>query len=176
MIGKDGQPRQQLVLTGIVVSAQGAVTGPQGQKRPVGIGEMVDTYLHGHAWGAYIEAEKAARTAGIEPQVGDVVLVHWTHTEPSSQPGAQDKRVKNIVIRRARPDEQHWVQQAEAAYYGLGFDKPDVPAAPAQPGPFDTPAPSMYGQQPAPAYPAQQQPQYAPQQPQYPSQQTGPGF
>jgi hypothetical protein len=180
-LGDDGNPRQQLRLTGIVVSAGGVVTGPQGQERPVQVGEVVDYYAHGHAWGAYIEAEKAMATAGLTPQVGDILLVVYTHNEPSSRAGAQDKRVKTTTLRRARPDEQMWVQQAEAAYYALGFDKAEAPAAPAQPGPFDGGQPQYAPQQQAPVYPAQapayqqpQQPQYAPQQ--YPPQQQGPGF
>jgi hypothetical protein len=191
-LGDDGQPRQQLRLTGIVVSAGGVVTGPQGQERPVQVGEIVDYYAHGHAWGAFIEAERAMATAGLTPQVGDILLVVFTHLEPSSRAGAQDKRVKTTTLRRARPDEQAWVQQAEQAYYALGFDKPDVPAAPAQPGPFDggqqapyqQPQQPQYPAQQAPAYPPQQQPYQQPQQPQYapqpqqqyPPQQQGPGF
>lgn len=179
-VGTNGQPRKQLRLTGIVVSQQGAMTGPQGQERPVAIGETVDLYLHGHQWGSFIEAEKALNTAGLQMQVGDVLLQHYTHNEPSSQAGANDKRVKACTLRRARPDEQHWVAQAEQAYYALGFDKADPDAMAGAP---DTAEPtSPYGQaapqfaSTAPyggnvAQPQYQQPQqqaYAPvQQPAY---------
>lgn len=171
-IGEDGRPRVQLRLTGIVVSAQGAVTGPQGQERPVQIGETVDLYLHGHQWFSFIEAERALNTAGLSMQVGDVLLQHYTHNEPASRPGAQDKRVKACTIRRARPDEAHFVAQAEAAYYALGFDRadPDAGQAPTQQAPQQQPygasvgQPNGYGNQ-QPAYTPQ--PQAQPQQPAY---------
>jgi hypothetical protein len=203
-VGNNGKPRKQLVVTGIVVSHQGSLTGPQGQERPVSIGETVDYYAHGQGWGQWIEGEKAFRTAGYESQVGDIVLIHYVRDEPSAQPGANDKKVRTCTFRRPRPDEQHWLAQAEAAYYALGFDRvdpaggaPDVdepfpqtqpygqtqPYAP-QPQPQMAPQPSYapqptYQQQPQPTqgYAPQPQQQYPPQQPSpYAPQQTGPGF
>lgn len=191
-IGKDGQPRQQLVVTGIVTNAN-AVCGPQGQERPVQPGEVVDVYLHGHAWGSWIEAERAH--SGL--QVGDIVRIVYTHDEPSSQPGANPRKVRQIAFRRAEQHEAGLVAQAEAAYYSLGFDKPDEYANRAPDTADDGPFGAQGSQQPpqqqawgggsggfAPQQPAQapQQPTYAPQgqwggvqQPQpAPAQQTQP--
>jgi hypothetical protein len=182
---KDGKPREQLIITAIIVSTNGAVTGPEGQERPLQVGEIVDYYADGGNWWNFIEAERALATAGLTAQVGDVVLVQFTHTEPSSMPGGSPKKVRACTMRRAHPGEQHYVVQAEAAYYSLGFDRPDGAPAPiamnAQPGPFD--GGQQYPAQQAPQYPQQQaspayqpQPAYAPQQvapaPQYPQQQA----
>jgi hypothetical protein len=197
-VTRDGKPRNQLVLTGILVSTNGAVTGPEGQTRPLQVGEIVDYYADGGNWFQFIEAERAMQSAGMTPQVGDVVVVHFSHTEPSQMPGGNPKKVRPCTLRRARPDEAHFVNQAESLYYSLGFDRPlDAPAPIAlqqQPGPFDggqqgypqqAPAPvAPYGQQapaPAPMAPqqpyGQQAPTQAPQQPVQPyAPQPGPGF
>lgn len=201
-IGQNGKPRKQLRITGIVVSHSGAMSGPMGNDRPVEVGEVMDVYLSGGNWGSYIDGEKAFRTAGMSPQVGDILLWVYRGDVPSRQPGGQPHKDRASTIRRARPDEQGWVAQAEAQYYLLGFDKADADAGPpdtTDDGPFPAsqqyppqqpytgqqpqqpqqPQYPPYGQQIAPQqpYPAQQPQPYPAQQPSYPPRQPGdPGF
>lgn len=176
-VGNDGRARQQLIVTGIVVSHQNANAGTQEAPRPPQVGETVDLYLHGHQWGSWIEAEKALKTAGMRLDVGDVATWFYSHDEPSQN--AQPKKVRTIQLRKPRPHEQQYVAQAEQAYYALGFDRPDTADQGAPDlggddgrGPFDGAPPQQgYGQPPQQGYgQPQQQPypaQQPPQQPQY---------
>ena len=170
-LGQDGKPREQLVVTGVVVSHQNAVVGEgTGVDRPAQVGEVLTVWLHSHNWFRYIEANRAHGVVNV----GDVMLWHYTHDEPSQQAGANMKKVRNVTLRRPRPEEAPIVAQAERLYYELGFDKPESPSpqsqTPAAPyAPSTPPADGSYG---APPQPQQQQMPYGQPQPQpsYPSQ------
>src|SRR5678815_442329 len=63
-LGRNGQPRKQLRITGILINHSGANTGTAEAPQMPQPHEVIDLYAHGHQWGAWIDAEKALRTSG----------------------------------------------------------------------------------------------------------------
>lgn len=169
-VGRDGRPRKQLRITGIVLSHRGANAGSQEAPREPQVGEPVDIYLHGHLWGSYIDATKNFKTAGFKPEVGDVMLWLYERDEPSQQ--GQPKRVRTCTLRKRRPGEEWAGTQCEQLYYSLGFDRPDVETDTTPDTDDDGPFGNNGMQQ---SYPQQQQP-YGQQQPQYGQQSPAPAY
>jgi hypothetical protein len=120
----DGNPRKELVITGMFMGGTGVITtGPKEARKDETpeLGSEVRLYLNGHKFGSWIEAKKALGALNV----GDVVKITYIKDEKSAGGGA-DKKVWEFKMRSARvEDEAHEVAQAERVYHRIEEDGGD---------------------------------------------------
>lgn len=109
-IGKDGKPRTQVRLTGIVVSGNAAISDTDGD-REVKPGEVVSIFCAAHNRWEFIEATKRL---GRPLNVGDVMQVRYDRDEKGLSVNA--KKVRTVSIRAAKADEADLVRHCEEQY------------------------------------------------------------
>jgi hypothetical protein len=123
-IGKDGKPRTQDKVVGLVIKGNGVITD-NGTERAVAAGDIVAIYLAGHNRWEFIEAKnKLPRPLNV----GDVMQWKYDRDE-KSQYASNPKKVKTCVIRPAKPDEADQVRRCEELHHqlrteGIALDAP----------------------------------------------------
>ena len=140
LVWSDGSPKMGKRVTGLVVSADRAATGPEGDLRPVAPGELVTFFCEKgkhYTWKDAIEkhAEKVrAANPGDSGSVcvGDVMLWTFESEKPATQRGYNPQKVYKAVIRRPKPEDGDLADRCAAKYHELkdrpSLDTPSVSA------------------------------------------------
>lgn len=113
-IGKDGKPRTQDVVTGLVISGN-AVIKDGDEDRQAQPDELVTIYLAGHNRWEWIEAK---RRLPRPLSVGDVMRWKYDRDE-KSQVAANPRKVRTVALRPANPDETARVTKCEQLHQQL---------------------------------------------------------
>lgn len=122
-IGKDGKPRTQDRVVGLVVKGN-AVINDGGTERAVAAGDIVAIYLAGHNRWEFIEAKnKLPRPLNV----GDVM--QWRYDRDEKSQYGNPKKVKTCTIRPAKADEGEQVKRCEELHHrlrneGIALDTP----------------------------------------------------
>lgn len=124
-IGKDGKPRTQERITGLVVSGNGTVTEGD-TDREVRPGELVAIYVSAHNRWEFIEAKMKL---GRPLHVGDVM--QWRYDRDEKGLSANPKKVRTCALRPASDAEADQVARCEQAHRQLRSDSAPAPT-PAQ--------------------------------------------
>lgn len=131
----DGNPQLYKRVTGLVVSANGAVTGKDGEERPLEAGELVTFHCHG---GRHFTWKEAVDTAGAA-NVGDVMRWTFTETKPPKQSGFSPQKVYVAQIRRAEANDgdlpARCVQEYQRMQQAPQVQSASAPAAQTQQAP-----------------------------------------
>lgn len=114
MLKDDGTPKKQLVITCLVIDGSKATVGPKDDTRPGAAGEVVNIYLPGWDFGAWIDANKNRQLT-----VGDVFRWSFTGTEKSTGGSDNDRKVTKFEVRGPKPDEAAQTARCEELYHEL---------------------------------------------------------
>lgn len=127
----DGTPKMGKRVTGLVVSGDATVGGPDGDE-PVKAGDLVTFYCEG---GRHYTWRDAVAEAG-EVNVGDVMKWTFDHEEPAKQRGFNPRKVYVAKIRRPKPEDGDLADRCVAAYHeSKARPAVEAPAPQAAPAP-----------------------------------------
>lgn len=124
-VGKDGKPRTQDRLVGLVVSGNGVVADGEGE-REVRPGELVALYMAGHNRWEFIDGKNRL---GRPLTVGDVM--QWKYDRDEKGMSANAKKVRTCAIRPASDKEADQVARCEQLHMQLRSETSGQTAAPA---------------------------------------------
>ena len=125
----DGTPKMGKRVTGLVVSGDATVSGPDGGA-VVQPGELVTFYCEGGRH--YTWRDAVAEAGGVN--VGDVMRWTFDHEEPPKQRGFNARKVYVAKIRRPEAKDGDLADRCVAKYHELA-QRPTVDAPPAQAAP-----------------------------------------
>lgn len=110
IIGKNGKPRTQEMLTLLVMAGTTCPVG-DGPAEPDTLARL---YIKGHNRWAYVEAKNAGHGALC---VGDVIRQRYLRDEPGQ--GGNAKKVSDFALRKPKPEEADLAKRAEAEHEAL---------------------------------------------------------
>jgi hypothetical protein len=114
IVGKDGKPRQQSRVTGMVVSGNATIKDGD-TMRQVKEGELVSLYMKGVSRFALYEAKKKL-DGGL--QVGDILEWTFTGTQPGQVPGTT-KKVYTVALRHPSENKADRTAECERLYNAI---------------------------------------------------------
>jgi hypothetical protein len=126
----DGKPKMGKVVTGLVVSAEGVVTGGDWRAdyadgTPVEPGDLISFFCEKGMWFTYRDAVK--ESGGIN--VGDVARWERIADEPPTKKGAAPQKVHKARIRRPEAKDGDLADRCVAAYHDQA-SRPALDSAP----------------------------------------------
>ena len=127
MFWDDGKPRMGKVVTGLVVTSDGAMVIEGDAERPAVAGDLVSFWCEGGKWFTYRDAVKAS--GGIN--VGDVMRWVRDADEPPKTRGAFPAKKYTGAIRRPNASDGDLADRCVAAYHAQQ-NRPALDSAPAE--------------------------------------------
>ena len=115
VMGKDGKPRSQTRLTGIVTGGNGQIKDGEAL-RPAAKGDIVSLYIKGLSRWEFFQAKTKLAPAKFE--VGDLLQWRYTGTQPGQVTGTT-KKVYTITLGKPKPADAARTAECEAHYMRL---------------------------------------------------------